>query len=504
MTRPDPARVPDPRPAIPHRRLAHWWWLGAAVLPLLLIVAGVVPAGVGLFSILVAVYWLLWRIRPHAATLLLVCLSVAALGTVLDRPWLNVAASDVAADDGAARVAEWAATGGFDDRLPVVLHIVFDELMSPGGIDPALPGGATTRDAMHQMASAHDLRLYDSIYSRFYYSAVSLPNLMDGEYAGHTVQSELQNKIGNTSADSAYFADMAHRGYRSVVFQTSVLNFCAPPSVSLCETFPSYDPGVVSGGGLDERTRSVYLWDTLLRSYAPGYLPALGRGIIRRMYGIDQRELGVLGAADRFDAQGFPQWFDRFRAFVREVPRGSHVFAHFLAPHSPYVLTDTCVVSGEFDSGYGLADRIGEGPAREGARRTYYEQYLRQARCVVSKIDALLSDLRDRPAFRDALIVIHGDHGSRISSGAFVEQLGPRDMIDNYAAFFAIRGPGIEPGTDCEFTSLPQIFRRTMAADAIPRAPLPVLVSSRAGDGVRIPTPMPVFGCAAGTGEPTP
>jgi hypothetical protein len=221
------------------------------------------------------------------------------------------------------------------------------------------------------------------------------------------------------------------------------------------------------------------------------------------VYGIDQRELGVLGAANRFDAQGFPVWFDRFRSFVREVPRGSHVFAHFLAPHSPYLLTETCVVSGEFDSGYSLADRIGEGAARAGARRTYYEQYLRQVRCVVSKIDALLSDLRGRPEFSDALILIHGDHGSRISSGSFAEQIGPSDMIDNYATFFAVRGPGIDPGTDCLFTSLPQIFRRTMAGAGaeIGREPrLAVLVSSRAGDGVRIATPMPMFGCAAGAG----
>jgi hypothetical protein len=123
----------------------------------------------------------------------------------------------------------------------------------------------------------------------------------------------------------------------------------------------------------------------------------------------------------------------------------------------------------------------------------------------MSKIDALLSDLRENPAFSDALIVIQGDHGSRISAGAFAEEICPRDLVDNYATFFAVRGSGIVPGTDCTFTSLPQIFRRTMARPASlegEESPLPVLVSSRAGDGVRVAMPMPVFGCAAETAEP--
>ena len=474
--------------------------LVAAVLPLLAIVLGVVPPGFGLISAGTLVSWLLWRIRGHAASLLLVFLTVALAGTIIGQPWLNLKESDLAADDGGARADLWAAGGRFDERLPVVLHLVFDELISSGGIDPTLPGGAETVLAMKQVASTQGLRLYDSVYSRFYYSGVSIPNMMHAEYLGHFALGDVNGAIASPGRDTAYFADMERRGYRTAVFETTVITFCGARNVTWCETFPSYDPGVVSGAGLDERTRSVYLWDSLLRAYEPGYLPALGRWVLRYFYGLDQRELGVLGAADRFDVQGFPAWFDRFASFVSRVPRGSHVFAHFLVPHSPYLLTDACVVSGEFDSGYRLNERLEGNEAREGARRVYYQQYLAQARCVMSKLDSFLSEIRSDPELQDALVVIHGDHGSRISAGAFVEEVAPRDLVDNHAAFFAVRGPGIDPGLDCGFTSLSQIFRRTMKAgdtQSEQSPPLPLLVNSQAGADVLVEMKMPVFGCAA-------
>jgi len=463
------------------------------------IVMGWLPPGFSLIAVVAVVTWLVWQMRAHAAALMLVFLCVALVGTIVSRPWLNLRVSDIGSDGGAALAESWAAGGTFDERLPVVLHLVFDELMSPGGIEASLPGGGVTRDRLYGLADTYGFRVYDSIYSRFYYSGVSLPNLLHAEYLGRDEVSEIARGIGNLPADAAYFADFAGRGYRTAVFQSSVLDFCTSPHVQRCETFPSFDPAVASGGGLDERTRTVYLWDTFFRAYDPGYLPALGRWVIRYWYGVDQRELGVLGTADRFDVQGFSSWFDRLGVFVTRAPRGSHVFAHLLVPHAPYLLTDGCVVSGEFDAGYALRERFEAPEVREQVRHDYYGRYLSQVRCVMSKVESLLDEMQNVPALQDAVIVIHGDHGSRISSGRFVEGLTPRDLVDNYATFFAVRSADVPPGIDCDFTSLPQVFRRVMnpAGPAPDGPPLPVLVLSTAGENVRVAVPMPRFGCAA-------
>jgi hypothetical protein len=99
--------------------------------------------------------------------------------------------------------------------------------------------------------------------------------------------------------------------------------------------------------------------------------------------------------------------------------------------------------------------------------------------------------------------VIHGDHGSRISSGNILEDYTPQDFLDNYGAFFAVRAPGVEPGVNCEFVSLGEIFRRHIK-DPSPEdtsgAPLPVMVISRDQGEKKVEAPMPAFGCASDEG----
>jgi hypothetical protein len=271
--------------------------------------------------------------------------------------------------------------------------------------------------------------------------------------------------------------------------------------VDLCETFDSFAPGGNGDGGLDLRNRTATLWQTVLRAYEPSYLSIVGQKLLSRVYGLGARELGVLGVADRYDVQRFPDWFDRFTAFAAAVPRGTHLFAHFMVPHAPYLLTQDCVVSGRFEAGYYLSARF---PAveRTEQRQRFYEGYFAQLRCVQQKLDELLLAVGQSENYRDAVIIIHGDHGSRISSGNILEDYTERDFVDNYGTFFAMKSPALLPGVDCEFVSLPEVFRRNMARGVVPATTpgrhLPVLVVSRTEGNRKVEVPMPVFGCATG------
>jgi hypothetical protein len=470
-----------------------------------LVFAGMLPAMVGGVAVALVLTAFFWVLRSHLHSILLVFVGVLLAGAIATQRVPKMRADRLDADEGERLAGAWKASGRFNENLPVVVHLVFDEMMSVGAMTDDLPRGAATRQALLEFSRKHSFRTFGSVYSRYYYTSDALPNLMNREYLGRMSMDSFSEIPFNPTTRSyrlepnAYFDNMAARGYRTAVFQTTYMNFCANRSVDLCESFDSFDPVGKAAPGVDAPTQRVRMWQTFLRAYEPSYTSELGQQILGRVYGLKTGDVGVIGdEGGRYDVQRFPQWFDRFTRFVATVPRGTHVFAHFLVPHSPYLLLESCVVSGKVDTGYNLSQY----PAGERAeqRRDHYDRYLAQLRCVMHKLDDLIAKLDASDQFRDAVIVIHGDHGSRISSGETLEDYAQRDFVDNYAAFFAIRSPGIPPGVDCEFVSLPEVFRRYMArpAERKPRsgAPPPVVVLSRGAGNTKVEAPMPRFGCS--------
>jgi hypothetical protein len=476
-----------------------------------LIFAGVLPSIYGIAAIALVLTAFFWLIRAQLPSILLVFAAVLLASVAVTQQAPKLRPDRMQADEGLRLSGKWKASGKFDEKLPIVVHLVFDEMMSVGAMTDDLPGAAQTRQALLEFGEKHSFRIFDSAYSRYFYTSEALPELMNREYLGKTGMDSFSPLPFNAKTKSytvksnSYFEDMAARGYRTVVFQNSYINFCANKNVDMCQTLDSFDPAGKDLDGVDGPTQRVNLWQTVFRAYEPSYTSEIGQKIVGRIYGLENREVGVVGDGGRYDVRRFPQWFDRFTTFVSTVPRGTHVFAHFLVPHDPYLLRESCVVSGKVDSGHYLSQY----PSSEHAarRQDYYSRYLAQVRCVAQKLDSFMSAVDQSENFRDAVIIIHGDHGSRISIGDIVEDYSKRDFIDNYGTFFAVRSPGAPAGVDCEFVALPEVFRRYVArpGEIVPRmGPLPVVVLSRAAGTVKVEARMPLFGCAAGPAAPGP
>ncbi|MGH9905623.1 MAG: hypothetical protein ACRD8U_08590 [Pyrinomonadaceae bacterium] len=62
--------------------------------------------------------------------------------------------------------------------------------------------------------------------------------------------------------------------------------------------------------------------------------------------------------------------------------------------------------------------------------------------------------------FADAIVIVHGDHGSRISRSQYIEHMSAQELIANHAALFAIKKPRVQPGYDLEYVSLQDLFAR--------------------------------------------
>ena len=473
-----------------------------AATPSVLVYLGIAPPVLGLLSIGVPIVFLFWCLERRFESVLLVFVAALLALTIAGQPLPTIF---VEGDDheGLARLRmNWKAGAGFDERLPVVVHLIFDEMTSPGALDGDVPGGGAARQALHAVADRSQVRVFDSVYSRYFFSGIAIPNLVHREYLGRTGPTNQSARLRETIRDNAYFEAMETRGYRTVVFQTTHLNFCAHRTVDHCETIASFDPGDSRTGEPEGRAHTRELWSTLLRVYEPSYVSRYGLDLVATWYPLEPRHQEALGVEGRYDVQRFPRWFDRFIGFIEDVPRGTHVFAHFMAPHAPYLLNEACEIGGRPAAGYYLGQRFPGADERQAARDRFFADYLAQVRCVQRKLDAFFGAVARNPNLYDATIIIHGDHGSRISVGNMIEDYTRRDFIDNYATYFAVKAPGIAPGIDCEFQSLPEAFRRVVPGSdglaPLDRTRLPVVVNTKAGEGVRVEAEMPIFGCAAG------
>ena len=150
-------------------------------------------------------------------------------------------------------------------------------------------------------------------------------------------------------------------------------------------------------------------------------------------------------------------------------------FAHLLIPHFPYSVDSACVIrrpilkwnSAILRWNYRFVTEndaeIANSPRSRLAR---YEEYIPQVRCALLKLEELVDALKRRNAFEDAVIIVHGDHGSRI---VLIEprlenkdRLSRQDYYDAFSTLFAVKAPGIAPGHDSRMMPLASLLQNTM------------------------------------------
>ncbi len=441
------------------------------------------------FITLSAIYTSIYLFKNNILSILSIFFITALITTLINQPTPKLF-EPAQKDETIARLNELSKKSG-NSESPIILHIILDELYSPSAIHSRDDNGNDIFKNMLAFDKLLQFRVYGRVYSRHYFTATSLPNMMAAEF-NSSLNIPLKIEQNSKPNENLYFDDYHSNGYKIVVYQSDHIDFCLNDSVSICNTFDSFDPKwQVSWGSKDKRDndRLKYLWLILLRGYDGSYTSKYMRKLFDESH-----------TPERFDVPGFPLWFDMFEETAINIPRGTMLFAHFMVPHAPYLLTKDCQVKAIAQPhGYYLGDRIGnDANAIDSARVTYHKEYSNQTTCVLNKLTHLLEAIAQLKKYDDATIIIHGDHGSRISVGDKIEDYNERDFIDNYATFYAIRKPGITSGYDCKLISLPQLFSVHMSKN-IPKIdseikPASVYVDSNQ-NSERREYDMPEFDC---------
>lgn len=382
--------------------------------------------------------------------------------------------------------------------LPPVIHIILDGHIGIDGIPVDIEGGLELREMLVKFYEKWGFRLYGRAYSKYIATYSSLSNLLNGKTSlidASVVEANYQaGHAGWKPKENIYFQQSAESGYRIRVYQTEYMDFCQDfnGSIEYCYRYSSSSPQLIRGFDIplpekveliigsyvskSDALNALRIYYNTAQSFITGN---------SKITGIPKWERKNYA----FSSLGVPSVIRHLKEDLLESPRGRLFFAHLLLPHGPYVWDSECKLGDNTDTW--LARRMEHEDlltrSNPGYRENAYRGYFQQTICTVSLLDDLLESLNSENSLEDATIIIHGDHGSRITIAdpvsQMLDQLTDRDYIDSFSTLFAIRSVNIEPGYESEPRSIQGLFSELVLNDPV----------SEENAKVFLPTAGPVF-----------
>ena len=319
---------------------------------------------------------------------------------------------------------------------PALIHVIFDSYL---GLDGMALGPQYYRDLRKEQADffiRQGFQVYPRAYSRHARTLNSLPTLFT---YGAQKDSEFAAGVQYVApAQLPYFADLDQRDYAISAVLPAYFDLCANQRMTRCRTFESSDLTSMLDTDLSTADRVKVFGYTILN------LSQTVRMAVRVFEVLRNNRIENESRLMKDRSELFPlaslKMLDTFIDNLPTLRRGEARFAHILLPHDPYILRPDCTVKPE-------SEWLDEhGPGATSARERAYAD---QVRCLQRKLGDLLNELDRTPAGREAIILFHGDHGSRIApSQPIVDAppLSPREEIMSFSTFYAIRIPGEASG----------------------------------------------------------
>lgn len=332
--------------------------------------------------------------------------------------------------------------------LTPVVHIILDGFIGPDGLPPQNVPQAL-RSEILEFFRENDFELYNRAYSHYSATQDSLVHAFN--FTNDEETPALKSVIFHSDhsvTKNRYFELLQWRGYTINIYQSELVEFCqaVPDAVGRCMIYNTPNLNTirenVSSPGLRFRILAVNLFrqSTFISLFLNNrlWLPKWGVTIYQ------------------------PKVIDEIGDDLERTRSGVY-FAHLLLPHAPFVYQDDCQLdySSEPWERF-LTSGLEKNTVDE--RIVRYVRYLPQAKCALNEIGRLFDRMRELGLYDDAFIVVHSDHGSRISLRSAHKlnrnRLTPEDYQDMFSTLFAIKLPGGKYREHTETVSLNVLMSR--------------------------------------------
>ena len=378
-----------------------------------------------------------------------IVLVTTLLGVGGRTPWLHSITGKTAAN-----------TKPPDASKPAIVHLILDEQIGIEGLPESDADAIRLRDELRSFYMNAGFATYGGAYSEHMRTMNAIPHVLNyGERLGRGMHGRTAI-IGPTK----YLDSLVAQGYRLTVIQADYADFCSDVRFAECVTYESSNPTALLGVSLTTLERAGLIatkFLSLSQLVSAGLLPWR---LAAKQLGLPQLSPANLG---RSTSAATLAVFDELTRRLSNAKPGNVYFAHLMLPHYPYALDENCHL---------LNWRRWEKPfaGRNLAKRQH--AYFAQVRCTTRKIGTLLKALDRSPAGKNTVVIIHGDHGSRITevepTDANIGKFSESDLVATYSTMFAVRGPEIRPAYSSERLPI-YLLLKDFAASQFTSAPSP-------------------------------
>jgi hypothetical protein len=351
--------------------------------------------------------------------------------------------------------------------------VILDEHIGIAGLPPEMAESAEIGRRLTAFYAGAGFRVYAGAFSQYFDTRNSIANLLNFSSSpddwAHLAEGRLKPYL---LTDSAYFRHLASLGYRIHVYQSDYMDFCriASAPYAACVSYRANSIRALAPTTLSTFERARFILNSLVAtsSYLTRLRHVLGHHAVSRV-----GPLAVLPVLQRLEQD------------LRRAVPGQAYFAHLLIPHYPYVLDDACRLREPIDEWLYNGEKQGTlAPNSAASRAERYRKYFAQIRCQQALLNRLFEAMKQAGVWRDAIVLVHSDHGSRIVRRMPVAEnaarLTPQDFSDGFSALFAVRRPGLEGGVAGEPRPLQELLGEAVG---FPVADLAPKVYLRSADG---------------------
>jgi hypothetical protein len=311
-------------------------------------------------------------------------------------------------------------------ELPLLIHLVLDEQWGIGGLRAA--GDPATADFLTNFYLQRGFEVYEGAYSRWPNTLESIPALVS---LHRPVALQVSQRGEITLHSNPYFKRLRELGYLIRVYQSSYIDYCRAVRVPVasCQEAPANSIANISYLAAPWTVRAMLAGRYLLN-------------VTSHLYD----RISSDGPAWRRDYSG--RGLAELRAIrdliVAKPPGGTVVFIHLLLPHRPLTLNADCSLYADLSKRWSYGEPW---PSTTEEQRDRLRHYGAQVRCVHRAIATLFAAL-DHTVGRDgAIVLVHGDHGSRWieddpGEAGLASMRGPQ-LNSAFSTLLAIRRPRV-------------------------------------------------------------